>query len=81
MISCKSCFISEELKSLFYIKYSEEGHNRRPAELQCWVNFCDFLDACEGKSLADCYRLYLYVFATCFIQLLQKKPLAAQLKM
>ena len=39
---------SEELKSLFFVRYSEEGHNRRPAELQAWVNFCDFLDGCEG---------------------------------
>ena len=31
------------------MKFSDEGSNRRLAELQAWVNFCDFLDGCEGE--------------------------------
>ena len=58
IVVCKfSIIIStllEKLKSLFTVKYSEEGHNRREAELQAWVHFCDFLDECEGNVLILC---------------------------
>lgn len=40
---------TEDLKDLFAVRYSEEGSNKRPAELQAWVHFCDFLDACQGE--------------------------------
>ena len=40
---------TEDLKDLFAVRYSEEGSKKRPAELQAWVHFCDFLDACLGE--------------------------------
>lgn len=44
------------------MRYSEEGSSKRPAELQAWVHFCDFLDACEGVSLSQLFILSVYFF-------------------
>jgi hypothetical protein len=46
------------------VKYSDDGHNRRPAELQAWVNFCDFLDGCEGESLFISHEPYSVLLFT-----------------
>ena len=51
-----SCIHLEDLKDLFNVHYSEEGCNLRSAELQAWVHFGDFQDACEGSA-----RLFLFV--------------------
>ena len=50
---CVLAFIFiENLKDLIFVRYCEEGCSKRPAELQAWVHFCDFLDFCEGVSLS-----------------------------
>lgn len=43
------CLISDIIKALLKVTFSVENQ-RRAAEEQAYIYFCDFLDECEGWS-------------------------------
>ena len=49
LISCVLSCLSERIKSLFSVIYSDRGSIFRDAEEQAYLFFVDFLDACKGK--------------------------------
>ena len=40
---------TEFLRDLVTVQYSAKGSHTYTMEQQAWINFIDFLDACEGE--------------------------------
>ncbi len=53
--------MTDDLKELFKVSFSEEGCIAREKEEQAWIHFGDFLDECEGKKLTEFYPMFMQV--------------------
>ena len=47
--------LTESLKALLKICFSEQGSNYRPVEEAAYIKFVDFLDDCAGMSVLESY--------------------------